>query len=165
MWWLGSYGAGWGGANYMRFQVSTLILKIYIQVKLKIFTSLRCYWTTNSLFTWGDAQNFCETLGLGLVKWDTADIYLDLKYLSNQFEFWTALTNTNEEECDTRSLGPSACNGLLVRAKYQKNPMVYQNNLSLIAMAANIWWAKWDVLRHPRVLQNKSKKWQNVPWV
>ena len=115
---------------------------IYIQVKLKIFTSLRCYWTTNSLFTWGDAQNFCETLGLGLVKWDTADIYLDLKYLSNQFEFWTALTNTNEEECDTRSLGPSACNGLLVRAKYQKNPMVYQNNLSLIAMAANIWWAK-----------------------
>ena len=89
---------------------------IITQVKLKIYTlfNLRCYWTTNSLFTYADAQNFCETLGLGLVKWDTADIYIDMKHLSNQFEFWTALTNRNEVNCD----GASACDGLLVIAKY-----------------------------------------------
>ena len=77
------------------------------------FVTVKIFWPylRITLNTWQQAMQFCENMGKGLVKWDTADSYLDLKHLSDQGAFWTALTNTNGEDCD----GASACNGLLVK--------------------------------------------------
>ena len=92
---------------------------------------IRSYWASSSnIGTWAEAMQLCENMGRGLVKWDTADSYLDVKHLSNQGAYWTALTNTNGEDCD----GASACNGLLVMAKWKKilkNQSYYINILSI----------------------------------
>ena len=58
-------------------------------------------------------MQLCENMGRGLVKWDTSESYLDLKEMSYTAAFWTALTNTNGEDCD----GASVCDGLLVMIK------------------------------------------------
>ena len=78
---------------------------------------IRSYWvSTNGIGTWSQAMQLCENMGRGLVKWDTSESYLDLKEMSYTAGFWTALTNTNGEDCD----GASDCDGLLVMIKWKK---------------------------------------------
>ena len=60
---------------------------------------------------WAAAMQLCENMGKGLVKWDSADKYLDMKYLAGQGAYWTALTNTNGNGCNS----PNVCDGLLVQ--------------------------------------------------
>ena len=122
MWWLGICFSSKTGLKqlchtcYLRFQVSSRNLDTLIEtikVNMIYIHFIRTYWASNSpqnLNTWSQAMQFCEDMGRGLVKWDTAPSYLDLKHLSSQGAYWTALTNTNGADCD----GASACNGLLV---------------------------------------------------
>ena len=100
---------------------------------------IRSYWASSSnINTWAEAMQLCENMGRGLVKWETADSYLDLKHLSSQGAYWTALTNTNGEDCD----GASACNGLLVMTKWKKplKPKLLHKHFVHLALAANFWW-------------------------
>ena len=59
-------------------------------------------------------MQLCENVALGLAKWDTAQSYEDMKDISNRLYIttglWTALTNTNGQDCD----GANDCNGKLV---------------------------------------------------
>ena len=51
------------------------------------------------------AHSYCEGLGLGLAMWDTAQSYEDIKYLATvalQADFWTALTNEDDENCNDK---------------------------------------------------------------
>ena len=87
----------------------------------------------------------CENMGRGLVAWDIASKYEDLKELSNQAAFWTALTNTNGVDCD----GASACDGLLVRQLKSLPKMNQPHNFPVpVVMAANFWWSNSNVLLH-----------------
>ena len=59
---------------------------------------------------WNAAMQLCENMRKGLVKWDTADKFLDMKYLASQGGYWTALTNTNGNGCNSANV----CDNLLV---------------------------------------------------
>ena len=59
---------------------------------------------------WAAAMQLCENMGKGLVKWDTADKYLDMKHLTSQAGYWTALTNINGNGCNSAYV----CDNLLV---------------------------------------------------
>ena len=59
---------------------------------------------------WAAAMQLCENMGKGLVKWDTADKYLDMKHLTSQAGYWTALTNINGNGCNSANV----CDNLLV---------------------------------------------------
>ena len=59
---------------------------------------------------WAAAMQLCENMGKGLVKWDTADKYLDMKHLTSQAGYWTALTNNNGNGCNSAYV----CDNLLV---------------------------------------------------
>ena len=124
MWWLGICFTSGEHKRllltcHMRFQVFTLLHKIVIIIaNMSNNYFLRSYWASsrNDIGTWAEAMQFCENMGRGLVKWDTTDSYLDLKHLSDQGAFWTALTNTNGADCD----GASECDGLLVSRSWKK---------------------------------------------
>ena len=64
--------------------------------------------------SWSKAMEFCEHVGLGLAMWNTPQSYADMKDISNsnnvETGLWTALTNTNGQDCD----GANDCNGKLV---------------------------------------------------
>lgn len=157
MWWLGiCFSRGeykrLCHTSCMRFQVITLFLKnVMMSTNMSNIHFTRSYWASNSPNThntWQQAMQFCENMGKGLVKWDTADSYLDLKHLSDQGAFWTALTNTNGEDCD----GANACNGLLVKILSWSKMTPSQNCLVSLAVATNFWWANSNVLVHFWVL-------------
>ena len=85
---------------------------VQIQSWLPDILFFRSYWASGNNMEWADAMQLCENVGKGLVKWDTADKYLDMKHLTGQGAYWTALANTNGNGCNS----PSVCDGLLVQS-------------------------------------------------
>ena len=60
-------------------------------------------------------MEFCEGVGKGLAKFDTADDYANLRDITSgdvlDKAAWTALNNQGGQDCD----GASACDGKLVK--------------------------------------------------
>ena len=107
----------------------------------------RSYWASGNNMDWAAAMQLCENMGKGLVKWDTADKYLDMKFLAGQGAYWTALTNTNGNGCNS----PSVCDGLLVQSDKKKNIELPLTNSSPLGVAANIERANSNLLIHIRL--------------
>ena len=67
-----------------------------------------------------EAYDFCESQGLGLAIWDTAELYEDMKNLSGALNghIFTALNNANEQECNDKG----SCSGMLLWRQEKNGP-------------------------------------------
>ena len=70
--------------------------------------------------TYCEAYDFCEGKGLGLAIWDTAELYEDMKHLSDALNgyLYTALNNGNEQECSDKA----ECSGRLLWRQEKSGP-------------------------------------------
>ena len=63
----------------------------------------------------GEAYAWCESRGLGLAMWNSAESYEDVSFIthSEHEDFYTALNNENGEDCETKH-NQQDCDGELV---------------------------------------------------
>ena len=85
-----------------------------------VFLPLRPYTVSTTLKTYCEAYDFCESKGLGLAIWDTAELYEDIKYLAGALNnhIYTALNNGNGQECDDKA----SCSGKLLWRQEKNGP-------------------------------------------
>ena len=82
--------------------------------------SSRSYKVSTNLKTYSEAFDFCESKGLGLAMWDTAELYEDMKLLAEALKghIYTALNNGNEQECNDKG----SCSGALLWRQEKNGP-------------------------------------------
>ncbi len=73
----------------------------------------RTYKASPDTKTWTDARDWCTSQNLGLVVWDTEDVYEDVKFIAflRRSDVYTALYNFLRQSCSTSS----SCNDKLVK--------------------------------------------------
>ncbi len=73
---------------------------------------LRLYHRPTTKMNWVDGRKFCSDQNKGLVVWDTADIYEDVKFIAYHAgeDLYTALYNIDKKQCGDKN----ACSDKLV---------------------------------------------------